>query len=514
MKNSGRTRRVSGQRSPRKAWLAAAWLSAVLAGGPAARAGELEVYNLSGRPVTCLIEGYTKASGADATVPFRVEPGQTLRIPPAAGSKDRVLNTADCGGLQTRAMNITPESPDRVLFLNGRQRRVLNVLLYASIPTDPRTGFTAMIRWLASTYQAAHSDVLLNLVIDPSIDVYSFSSLRDNVLAAKGFDVAEIDTVFLRWLKDNQLITPARITGDEPLAVARAAATIDGQPYGVPSWLCSDFLFSTEREMAGIRTFPDLQAYLDKTGAARRGLVGDLNGTWTTPALYLQAYVQNHPDRTAEAAAAAPIDGGVIKRIAKFGGNCSLSNVDPCIDGTFHDAADGAVEKDFLSERAATDLGFSERSFFLAYFQTMPASLSLTPLPWGDKADAPRLVYSDAFVTNRAACGKDPCGADAAAFTAFMTSASTKKYIALAKDLPGGDPARHLIVATKPFYDDEEVKGDPVYQQLTNGFLRGNLQPYLTSFTPKLQYDLLSGICPVLRQESPGWKCKVPKKPE
>ena len=59
--------------------------------------------------------------------------------------------------------------------------------------------------------------------------------------------------------------------------------------------------------MAGIRTFPDLQAYLDKTGAARRGLVGDLNGTWTTPALYLQAYVQNHPDRTAEAAAAAPI---------------------------------------------------------------------------------------------------------------------------------------------------------------------------------------------------------------
>ena len=29
----------------------------------------------------------------------------------------------------------------------------------------------------------------------------------------------------------------------------------------------------------------------------------------------------------------------------------------------------------------------------------------------------------------------------------------------------------------------------------------------------KSQYDLLSGICPVLQQQSPGWKCKVPKKP-
>lgn len=29
----------------------------------------------------------------------------------------------------------------------------------------------------------------------------------------------------------------------------------------------------------------------------------------------------------------------------------------------------------------------------------------------------------------------------------------------------------------------------------------------------KSQYDLLSGICPVLQQQSRGWTCKVPKKP-
>jgi hypothetical protein len=66
--------------------------------------------------------------------------------------------------------------------------------------------------------------------------------------------------------------------------------------------------------------------------------------------------------------------------------------------------------------------------------------LSVTAMPWGDKPDAPRLVYSDAFLTNKAACGKDLCETDASAFANFTTTAATKNYIAMAADLPGGDP--------------------------------------------------------------------------
>src|SRR5216684_1693980 len=288
MSLSGKTRSGRDQKWARgKFTWAGAILALALINSSTARAGELIVYNLSSRPVACSVEGYTKASGADADVAFRVEPGQKLNIPPSFKVKDRLLNTVDCGGLRTRAMNVTPESPDRVLFLNGNQRRVVNALLYASIPTDPKAGFTPLIRWLALSYQAAHSDVLLNLVIDPSIDVYSFSNLKNNVFAATGFDVAEIDTVFLKWLKDQSLIAPAHITGDEPLPVGKAAVTIDGQVYGVPSWLCSDFLFSTGSDVRNVKTFPDLQAFLAKVPGNRRGLVGDLDGTWTIPAFYL-----------------------------------------------------------------------------------------------------------------------------------------------------------------------------------------------------------------------------------
>lgn len=199
-----------------------------------------------------------------------------------------------------------------------------------------------------------------------------------------------------------------------------------------------------------------------KPPPTRRALVGDLDGTWTIPAFYFQAYVQSHAGTSASDAARAPIDAAVIARLAKFGTYCALSNADPCIDGTFHNAKDGAVEQDFVAEQAANDTGFSERSFFLALYQQTPAPLILVPVPWGDQASASKLVYSDAFVTSHVACGKDPCETDAAGFAAFMTIAATKKYIAMAGDLPGGSPARHLIVATKPFYDDDDVKADPM----------------------------------------------------
>jgi thiamine pyridinylase len=484
-------------------------LAASLTGASVGHAGELVVYNLSDKTTTCSVDGY-------GDIAFRVEPGQRLNIPPSFKSRDPksdnyTLNTAECGGLKMRAMNITPESSDRMLFLNGRQNRVLNVLLYASIPTDPAVGFAPLARWLALSYQAAHSEVLVNIVLDPSVEVYKFPALQDH-FSANGFDVAEIDTVFLQWLKDQNLIAPAHIIGDEPLPVGKAAVTIDGEVYGVPSWLCSDFVFSTAGEIGNVKTFADLQAFLAATPAGRRNLVGDLDGSWTIPAFYIQAFVQSHADMTVAAAAAAPTDASIVARLAKFGSYCKLSSDDPCIDGTFHSAKDGSVERDFVAERAGTDLGFSERSFFLAYYQSGPVALSLAAMPWGDNPDAPRLVYSDAFVTSRTTCGKDPCEADAAGFAAFMTSVATKKYIAMAGDLPG-DPWRHLLVATKPFYEDKDVKGDPVYSRLASGFLQGNIQPYLNSFTPTLQYDLLSGICLALRNESPGWTCSA-KKPD
>ena len=94
---------------------------------------------------------------------------------------------------------------------------------------------------------------------------------------------------------------------------------IDGQAYGVPSWLCSDFLFSIGGDVQGVKTFSALQSYMAKTSPGRRALVGDLDGTWTIPGACLEAYVQSYAATSASDAAAAPIDTAVIVRLAKFG---------------------------------------------------------------------------------------------------------------------------------------------------------------------------------------------------
>jgi len=131
------------------------------------------VYNTGKNPAICTVDGCTAGAGSDKDVQFKIEPGGKLSVPPNLGSKSPILNWFDCGsGLRTRAMNISTEGPNRVVFINGRQSRTLNVILYSAIPTDPTLGYEPLVRGLTLRYQAQHPDVLLNLVLDPSIDIY------------------------------------------------------------------------------------------------------------------------------------------------------------------------------------------------------------------------------------------------------------------------------------------------------------------------------------------------------
>jgi thiamine pyridinylase len=481
-----------------------------------AHGGDLIVYNTGSSPAVCTVDGYTAKTGADKDVQFKVAPGEKLSIPPNLASTSPVLNWLECGsGLRTRAMNISAEGANRVVFINGRQKRTLNVILYSVIPTDPTVGYEPLVRGVTLRYQAQHPEVLLNLVLDPAIDIYDFDSLKDSVLGKDGFDVAELDTVFLRFLVSNDLITPAKIEGDEPWPIAKESVVIDGKTYAVPSWLCSDFLFSADPGLDSFDTFPKLKEFFSKVAADNRpALVGDLDGSWTIPALYIHAYIQMHTGSDMRDALKMPPDQNVIARMAELGSACDFAKSDPCVDATYHNARDGSVELAFDSEHAGADLGFSERSFYLQLFQHHPQRLALIPLPWGNTSHSRRVVYSDAFVTSKATCGNSPCQADSTGFETFMTKADTKKFIAFAEDLPAGSPPRHLLVATQPFYALKAVKADPIYTQVLSALFARDIVAYPNIFTPDLKYQLLSGICPLLKQSSPGWICKVPEPPK
>jgi hypothetical protein len=252
---------------------------------------------------------------------------------------------------------------------------------------------------------------------------------------------------------------------------------------------------------------------MKKMPEGRRELVGTFSGTWTIPAFYLQALAQTHANIASNDALKMPADPVVIERMVQFGTDCTVNSGNPCTDGRYHDAPDGSVERAYGAGEAPNDLGFSERSFFLLSDTATPENLSIVPLPWGNSADARVLVYSDAFVTNKQTCASSPCQTDSMEFSNFMTSVDIKKYITFSGDLPYGAAPRHLLAASKKFYDDDDVKGDWLYSRVVSTLLEKNPRAYANTFSPKTQYDLLLGICTVLKQKNPDWKCKVPDKP-
>jgi thiamine pyridinylase len=471
-------------------------------------AGAVLVVNASSASITC------RGDASDG--PVSIAAGSSGKITLGVhAAKATTLSSVDCGqGLRTRAMNVTQHSGDRFILINGRQRRVLNVLLYSAIPTDPEAGFLPLVRGITKTYQASHPDVLLNIILDPDVDSYDFATLRNSILGKDGVDIAELDTVFLQYLHDNNLIIPLAVNPSAAWPVANQAVTLGGTTFGVPSWLCSDFLFSAKSE-DGVATFAQLRTFL-QAGTQGPTLTADLDGTWTIPSLYIQAATQMHHRASASEALGGDIDAEAVTRLAEVGTWCERSTGNPCIDKTFHSAnnkRDGSLEQEFDARPTLTDIGFSERSFYIDYYAKKHEPLHLIAFPWADQPGAAHLVYVDAFVVSAANCNQDPCKEDAIKFATFATSTDTKKYVTLSKDLKAGSPPRHLLAASRAFYDDSEIRNDALYSQVHLHFLSGRLLPYATDFTPERQYNFLTAICPKLQTASSKWKCTPPPKP-
>ncbi len=472
-----------------------------------AHAGQLLITNTSNKPITCKIDGYAE--------PFSILPAVEHRFSPnmAASSgiaKEAVINFVECGKLRTRHMNITATGPDRILILNGQQTRTVNALLYPYIPTL-QGNFNALETYIINTYQASNPQVLLNAVFDPNINIYDFATLQQ-VLGPDGFDIAEVDMSFLGFLVTNKLITSAKISGDPPFQVAQQAATFNGTLYAVPSWLCSDFVFyfGNQGDLSKL-TLRQLRAL--RAAAQWRVLVSDFDGSWTLTSIYLMAYAQKYGYQNLQQAFTMPPDASVIADLNEFAVLCNAADGNPCIDGTYHDGFDGVVEKAFATGQSTFEIGFSERSFFISLYDTVPGTLVLFPVQWTGSNNGTMLFYTDGFVTNSSTCSSGLCPGDTQAFSTLMTSAAMKSYIAFSQDLPPGTPPRHLIVATQPFWNLNSVKNDPLYQQLAQLVTpNSGLFPFPNYFTQQQEQTMATGVCGALKADLPTYACTSSKR--
>lgn len=178
-------------------------------------AGQLLMSNTSDKPISCKVDGFDG--------PVVVPPAVTIQLHPNMALPAPAINQVECGALRARMMNITPSGPDGFLVLNGQQTRSLNVLLYPYIPTL-NGDFSALVKYVIYSYQATNPQVMLHVVMNPSIDIYDFATLQQ-LAGPNGYDVLELDMTFLGFLVTNKLIAPVTIQGDQPWPVAKATAT-------------------------------------------------------------------------------------------------------------------------------------------------------------------------------------------------------------------------------------------------------------------------------------------------
>lgn len=471
-----------------------------------AQAGQLILKNTSNSPINCTVDGYTVASGWPYDWIITVQPNVSFYVGQNySRSGPPIINWATCQGLTAQPMMISPTGPNGTLVFNGQQTRVLNASLYAYIPNVPGTTFENLVNYVVQTYQQQNPQVLLNAVMNADVPIYNFGALP-GLLGSQGFNVIELDTVFLGYLASQNLINPATISGDQPLAAALAGSTYNNQLWGVPSWLCTNFIYSANGQITQVTNLTQLMQFLSQMPSGKPELVGDFNGNWNMPSMYINGYVQTYGYGAIGNAMTMPPDQTVINNIATFSDTCVSGNVNNCTNNYYHNQPNGTTEQVFATGYASDDMGFSEQSFYV-FFYGWKNPLYVTVAQWGQQNQP--LLYSDTFVTSRATCPpSSACANDSIALSTLMTGASMKTYIVQSKDLPAGSPWRTLLVATQPFYAQPEIMNNPMYQQFTKVFSNG--KAYVNNFTAAVQEQMYTQICAALKALRPNYYCKTP----
>lgn len=479
----------------------------LVSGSAGTIAGQLILKNTSPNAITCTVDGWTISSGNSFDWFVKVDPGQSFYVGQnTSRPASPIINWAKCNNLQTRAMNITPTGPNQTLVLNGQQTRVLNVSLYPYLPTLPTDDFESLVAWVVQSWQSQHPQVLLNAVLSQEVNIYDFATLN-TLLSSQGFDVIELDMLYLGYLADNKLINPAQITGDAPWQVAKDGASYKGQLWAIPSWLCMNFIYAFDPTIAQQKSLSQLLAWLSKQPSATRKLVGSFNGSWAIPSDYINTYVQTYGLPSLPQSMQMPPDPAVIKQLVALSDTCEQSGINPCTNNTFHDKANGASEQVFASGQSSSDMGFSEQSFFVnLYHSPHNTPVYVTPVPWGEKPQP--LLFQDGFVSSAATCAPgSTCASDAQAFTTMMTSVATKNYIVQSQDLTAGSPWRTLLVANQAFWQQPLITGNSYYQQLQPIF--ATAAPFPNNFTAQVQTAMGNQICAALKQQQPSFVCKT-----
>jgi thiamine pyridinylase len=356
---------------------------------------------------------------------------------------------------------------------------VLRVALYPYVPER------AELYWqVESAFEEANPQVNVQFV-DLAANYYG-GELQE-AIEKKLVDVVEVDTVFLHDLVANKLVErlpPDLQAGGEYLPVAQRAACVGGVPYGVPHWVCGNFLFFRRDDpeyarFAAVKSTRDLERIIGRPSSDGGTMLIDLRGKSTLGEKYLDALLDLHgtPQAALKIVDSGAIDPDALQALARAFALCPNG----LCDSEKHHESGQFYARQFAERNARAFVGYSERMYFIVdHFlhgvrEDMPAvgqisfesgapvgigDVDAVPATFGDKSST-MLTWVDVLCIRQGV--DDAQRRDCVAFIKFVDSHGLTTQALLP---PYGHAPRYLLPARTAVYQDASLlKAAPLYQR-------------------------------------------------
>jgi thiamine pyridinylase len=238
------------------------------------------------------------------------------------------------------------------------QPMTLRVALYPSVPDR-----LALFEKIEAIFECENPGVNVVLISSPNAtdNYYNDDDVKKEGIQFVDADVYEIDTVLLSDFVNLGKIAPIELPFDDLAPETVKAVTRYSNVYGVPHWLCGNFLFyrKSDTAIANAATWKDV---VDALGKHHGTLLVDLKGHSTLGEWYLTALSANVGLDPAESQIVnkAPVDRSAISYLQQILSPCAVGF---CRSQALHDNT-GFYARAFVRGQAGVYIGYSETIFY------------------------------------------------------------------------------------------------------------------------------------------------------
>lgn len=339
------------------------------------------------------------------------------------------------------------------------EKKQLKVLLYSHVPTGNKaSNFTTIKNRIKKEFESRNPGIKLTVDMDAlKLDTYKILDKQEAItgmISKDGYDLIEIDTLYLDKLVEKKLISPIEIKKrSQYMKSAMSAITIDGKEYGAPTMMCSYYLAHSKKNQGITLGGKDVTI----SGMYSDSMVISL----VYSALYSQLNSGSVSDFSKKSQDRTLVEfSKIIKKCKNY----------KCTTKDYFYSKDLAKTLDLKStNKHDVAIAYSQ---ILHYLKMKDPNFQISPFKLEDKAH-PIFSLTNSLVVNKSRCNSKECLAKAQRFIDYYSSSDTLSWLSLNKDNPKF-PARYLSPSVESFYTSKEVKNDKDYQVIYKNLIQSH----------------------------------------